>query len=221
MTLNRIPAYIEVVTHGDDPPVTGSVTAVEADGVVGTAIRRGYRVEPTEHGVLVLRRPTARIVVELRPVCRPAPTRSQAQDLSLLAGHRSAHLRARPEGLLITAGIARIPPAAARRLLGRGWVGCLTVQDGEPVSVSVAGRVALALRQHRTRSTHPRGWHFAADNPHGPQVVGRDRHGGRLYDGSSRAVCSCGWSQFAERRPQAAHAARQHRLDSVIAALSP
>ena len=221
MTLNATHAYSETVRHGDDQPVTGALTAVQADGVVAAAVRRGYGVAPTEQGVLVLRRPTARIVVELRPVCRPALTRWQARDLSLLAGRRSAVLRVRPQGVVITAGMARIPPTVTRRLLDRGWVSCLHIGDGEPVAVSVAGPVALVLHQHRTRTSRPRGWHFAADNPHGPQVVGRDRHGGRLYDGSSSAVCSCGWSTFAERRPQAAHVARQHRLDNVIAALSP
>lgn len=142
--------------------------------------------------MLVLRRPDARVVVELHPTTPPAPTSLQAQDLAQFAG-RAAHLRARPNGLVITAGIARIPPGATQRLLARGWMSSLTLTDAAPVSVSVAGLVAVALARHITRTSQPRGWHRAADNPHGPQVVGRDRHGGRIYLGTSCAVCSCGW----------------------------
>lgn len=219
MTLNDFPAYTEVVVHGGDEPVTGAVTAYAADRLVATAVRRGYVLDATAHGVIVIRRPSAHIVVELHPRWRPVLTPWQARDLTLLAG-RDACLRMRPEGVIITAGLARIPPAATRRLLHRGWVACLHVRDGAPVAVSVAGRLALALHQHRTRTRHPRGWHFAADNPRGPQVVGRDRHGGRIYDGTSTAICSCGWSQYTDRRPQAAHASGHHRIESILTALT-
>jgi hypothetical protein len=218
MNLNRFPAYTELVTHRDDEPVTGPVTAYEADSVVASAIRRGYAVEPTTRGVLVLRRPDARVVVELHPTSPPALTSMQAHDLALFAG-RDAHLWVRSDCLVITAGIARIPPAATHRLLACGWMSSLTLTDGARVSVSVAGMVALTLARHSTRTSHPRGWHRAADNPNGPQVVGRDRHGGRIYDGTSTAVCSCRWSHYAGDRRDAARAAREHRQDSVLRAL--
>lgn len=72
MNLNRFPAYTERVTHRDDEPVTGAVTAYEADRLVATALRRGYALEATTRGVLVLRRPDARVVVELHPTTAPA-----------------------------------------------------------------------------------------------------------------------------------------------------
>jgi hypothetical protein len=204
--------------HRDDEPVTGMVTALEADRLVATAIRRRYALESTTRGMLVLRRPEARVVVELHPTTPPALTSVQAQDLARLVG-RTARLRVRSGGLVITAGFTRIPPAAAHRLLARGWVSSLTLTDRVSVSVSVAGLVALTLARHITRTSQPRGWHRAADNPHGPQVVGRDRRGGRIYDGTSCAVCSCGWSQFADDRRSAARAAREHRQDRVVQAL--
>jgi hypothetical protein len=219
MNLNRFPAYTERVKHRDDEPVTGAVTAYEADRLVATAIRRGYAIEPTTRGVLVLRRTDARVVVELHPTTPPALTSAQAQDLTRFAG-RDARLRVRSGGLVITAGFTRIPPAATQRLLTRGWMSSLTLTDKAPVSVSVAGLVAVTLARHSTRTTLPRGWHRAADNPHGPQVVGRDRHGGRIYDGTSWAVCSCGWSRFADDRRGAGRAAREHRQDRVLHALT-
>ena len=165
--------------------------------------------------MLALRRPDARVVVELHPTTTPALASAQAQDLARLAG-RKARLRVRSDGLVITAGLTRIPPAATQRLLARGWMSSLTLTDRVRVSVSVAGLVAVTLARHITRTSRPRGWHRAADNPHGPQVVGRDRHGGRIYDGSSCAVCSCGWSHVADDRRGAAREAREHRQDRVL-----
>jgi hypothetical protein len=183
---------------------------------MGAALRRRYALEPTTRGVLVLRRPDARVVVELQPTTPPALTSAQAQDLAWLAD-RKAQLRVRPAGLVITAGFTRIPQAATQRLLERGWVSSLTLTDHAPVSMSVAGLVAVTLARHRTRTSVPRGWHRACDNP---MVVGRDRHGGRIYDGTSWAVCSCGYSHFADDRRGAARAAREHRQASVLRALT-
>ncbi|MFF4408549.1 hypothetical protein [Streptomyces sp. NPDC001404] len=96
-------------------------------------------------------------------------------------------------------------------------------ESGTWAAQGVAAVADAALRafgrpeaRHLTWTTEPRGWYFPSDHPH-PALrgsAGLNKPGGRagkLYDGSSLALCTCGWRDFADDRVGARWAARRHR----------
>jgi len=182
---------------------------------------------------------------EMEPVARPTLSPRQAEDLRAVAGSRhwpggdyskpqvaGAVLQVntigtREEQRVDCSGFYSLPPAAWRRLVDKGWLwfpsGRVTVQ--EPVRVTVAGRVALALREHQTRTSAPVGYIKPADHPNREiarsGLIGPWRKGGRVYDGTSFVVCSAGCFQgrCLDSRNLAQAEARGHRAEVVLLAL--
>ncbi|MEW1679423.1 hypothetical protein AB0O47_40155 [Streptomyces noursei] len=124
-------------------------------------------------------------------------------------------------------GMYSLPPAAWRRLVEKGWAYIVggQVEDGAAVRISAAGLVALALRDHRTSTTSPQGWHKSADSSdagtRASGVVGMWRKGGRIYDGTSFVVCSgrCFSGRLLDTRALAQSEARAHRAEMIALAL--
>jgi hypothetical protein len=219
LRLNHNPAYRETVTRADGAADTGDLTAWQADRLLATAVRRGYAIDPGTDGSIRIRRPSTGATVLLTPTHRPTPSERQAADLELLRD-RPGRVRNHAGRITLVAGLAGIPAQATERLISRGWVSALVLDHGVEATLSSAGLVALALHQHRTRTTTPRGWHRLADDSRFAGHVGRDRHGGRVYDGSSTALCSCGWSYRADSRAIASRAAAAHRTGILAETLT-
>ncbi|AEM88861.1 hypothetical protein [Streptomyces violaceusniger] len=164
---------------------------------------------------------------ELEPVTRPKLSEQQAECLEAVAKSRhwpgedfsrpqvrggtlrTVQARATTEMRVLCSGMYSIPPASWRRLVEKGWIHLLSgeVKPMEPVRLTVAGTVALALREHQTSTSSPVGY--------------VRRAGGRMYDGSSAVVCSAGCfrGRFLDRRNLAAAEARAHRAEAVLLAL--
>ncbi|MFD8340001.1 hypothetical protein ACFV42_46550 [Streptomyces solisilvae] len=184
-------------------------------------------------------------VWELEPVTRPKLSVWQAEDLEAVANSRywpggdftkpqqpgamlhMTRVRAQEEPRISCTGMYSIPPAAWRRLVLKGWASFSAgvVRPLEPFRITVAGRVALALRRHQTRTSSPHGYIKAADHPNpaiaNSGMVGLWRKGGRIYDGTSFVVCSAGCfeGRCLDRRYLAQAEARAHRAEAVMLTL--
>ncbi|MEU1599958.1 hypothetical protein ABZ468_46045 [Streptomyces sp. NPDC005708] len=181
-----------------------------AGGAITITRRRAVFIPGTDHTRIEARR------WRLEPITAPRLTARQYEDLREVrasttpTGSRpdtpqrpGGRLRFTPVGRRIEQRIvcghfSSIAPAAARRLICNGWLWPPggRVEDGAPVALTMAGRIALALADHTTSTTSPNGYIKASDR------IGRDSTGGRVYDGISYPVCSCGHFQHqpCERR---------------------
>ncbi|MFF8717537.1 hypothetical protein ACF07T_39995 [Streptomyces sp. NPDC015184] len=121
-----------------------------------------------------------------------------------------ASARVWPDGrvkLRSTAGVE-----FAGRLEGSGW-DCWKV-----AAVVDAGLRLLCAPEalHLTRAGEPSGWHRPYDR--GLTGAGRERKGGQMYDASTPASCSCGWSARAPSQLAARAMAEQHLRDATARA---
>lgn len=229
--------FTETITTADGTTETGSCTEAHALTTLRRAVKKGYRVEATRTGGAIIERDVwtgdtlpkkLTVVIEpVKPVGTITPT--MRDDLEAIGRYEAYRVDAaerpfRDRVDRIHASFRSVPPAAARRLVERGLVtlgepyqdtsnGYLA-ETRTPVRVSLAARLATHARTHRTRTTEPNGYVKPADigmtNTNGLNKPGR--RAGRVYDGSSRAGCSCGtWSTWAEDRGRALRAAREHR----------
>jgi hypothetical protein len=181
----------------------------------------------------------------LEPVARPKLSDAMADDLQAVQDSthhprdnfhapevRGGSLRrvkvgAATQERIRCSGMYSIPPAAWRRLVDKGWAYLLTgrVEPMTPFRVSVAGTVALTLREHQTRTSSPLGYIYASDHPNREiarsGAIGPWRKGGRIHDGTSWAVCSAGClkGRCLDRRNLAQGVTREHRAEMVMLAL--
>ncbi|GAA5070475.1 hypothetical protein [Streptomyces similanensis] len=230
--------FRETITSADGSTATGTATEAHARALLRTAVRRGYRVEATRTGGVIIERdvwdgsriPKKRTVAlePVTPLGNITPT--IRGDLDVIAA-RDAYLVTGAEGTFmgrngrIAAGLHGIPPAAAKRLIGRGLVvlgepyeatsNGYMPETRTPVRVSLAARLALHAQAHRTRTSEPLGYVRPADVGMGGITAGLNkggRRGGLIYDGSSAASCTCReWTGTFEQRMFALDAARRHR----------
>ncbi|MFC1418691.1 hypothetical protein [Streptacidiphilus cavernicola] len=154
----RRTAYHERVYPGDGQPFTQRITAQHADALVARAVRLRCPVRVSVTGtVTIVREHVGRAArtITLEPLVRPSElTERQDLDLRIVAA-APARLVADRHGILrIRAGLAEIPPAASWRLLDRGWLACLR-REGDPCTVSVAGRIALEHRALKAEGARP------------------------------------------------------------------
>lgn len=175
---------------------------------------------------------------DLVPLVRPKLTEAQFDDLAALAESTwkagggtyrggTVHLVQRggvQRASVSLSGYDALSPARFELLIRKGWASMVTpdLVEGAPVTVSLAGRVALALAAHQTRTSSPNGYIKPADHPN-PEIansgaVGPWRKGGRIFDGISYAVCSCGElkGKACERRYLAQSVTRAHRAEKVM-----
>jgi hypothetical protein len=202
--------FRETVTNADGTTAEGTCTEAHALVLFQTAVRRGYRIEATRNGGVIITRDVhsggtfpRKHTVTLESV---APTGTitppMRRDLAVIAGRRGSSLvRGRIHAALYT-----VPAAAAARLIARG----LVTVEGTAVSVSLAARLAMHAQDHQTRSMKPRGYYHDATH------FGPWRKGSCMYDRSSAASCSCRtWSRAAEDVDDARRLAREHRQSAT------
>ncbi len=111
------------------------------------------------HGAITLAFGTRRTRLEPGIDARPQRlTQRQADDLLIIARSGRATLTQTPRtnGLSIACGLV-IPPAATERLIERGYI-ATTGHDGAPVTVSLAGTVALTWRACKTAQVPAGEW---------------------------------------------------------------
>ncbi|MFF4338122.1 hypothetical protein [[Kitasatospora] papulosa] len=155
--------------HYDPDPAIGGNTALpnlpplEATHLAHTHLRTYptlRSIQADSCGALTLLQGNRRIALAPGTAIHPKRlTARQANDLLLIAqvGYR-AHITVLPgRGPAIDAGLNRIPPAAAERLIRSGWA-ATTGGPGARVSVSLAGTVALAWRACRDQSVPSGEW---------------------------------------------------------------
>ncbi|MEU9370419.1 hypothetical protein AB0D71_38285 [Streptomyces avermitilis] len=157
------------------------------------------------------RHPSASMV-SVRLLARMTPDKRNGiprlSDGSVGWGMPGATARVWPDGrihLRSTTG-----PVLAGRLEGSQW------DHFQVAAVADAGLRLLCApeAQHMTRTGEPRGWHRPYDRP-GNTMVGRERKGGQMYDGSTTASCSCGWSTTSASQLGARAMAEQHRQEAT------
>jgi hypothetical protein len=213
--------FRETVTNSDGTTAEGTCTEEHAMSLLATATRRGYRIEATRKGGMVITRDVlipdgeraARRTrtVTLEPAAPlPSITATAREDFAQINQRAAAGLSSRLVGARIQAGFYSIPPAAASRLIRGGLV--ILADDGT-VTVSLAARLAMHAQDHQTRCSQPRGYVHPTDI--GRIDCGRNGGGGRsglVYSASSATSCSCRtWSYPAEDVNHARRFAREHR----------
>jgi len=236
--------FTETVTDSRGRTSTGTASETHALTLLRTAVRRGYRIEATHTGGVIIERdvwdgsviPKKRTITLEPAVPLGKITAGVREDLAAIDG-REAHLVTGAQGPFrrrngrISAGLDSIAPAAAARLVDRGLVVLgdpyASTSNGympetrTPVRVSLAARLALFAAEHRTRTSEPLGYVKPADVGMGGVTVGLNkggRRGGTVYDGSSAASCTCRrWTGTFERRMFALDAARKHRQEAAAA----
>lgn len=223
-------AYHARITDYDGAVRTCGYTAAEADALIGghlfdeddvtpasdrsgriTIVRTidGYRSAADTRTVPM------RMTVQLTPAHTPRLSRQQFRDLTLIRGHESGSYGAVLDGERINVGFVSIAPARAGRLFERGWLTVGPWQElGKPVqrvTVSYAGRIAMALNQHRTSITVAPLDQWVTD------ALG----GGEYIDGGSEYIAACSCSQWRSGRmvvrAVACERARAHRLEHLEA----
>lgn len=137
-----------------DPMVKGPtapVAVLEATELVRDHFARRdslSSVKAEAYGAVTLSLGSSRIRLEPGIDARPKYlTARQASDLLIISASGHAKLRNVPKrGTVIACGLhGTIPPAATEKLIERGWI-ATTGADGAPVTVSLAGTVALTWR---------------------------------------------------------------------------
>ncbi|MGY3341130.1 hypothetical protein ACVW0K_007323 [Streptomyces filamentosus] len=219
------PAYHARITDYDGTTSVRTYTAPEADTLIVTALwdEDQVEVDADRSGRLTLTRTitghrsaldterrTLHRTTRLEPVRRPRTlTGRQYEDLALILA-RDDQGGARLIDGRIRVGLVSVPPAAAARLLANGW---LTAERNHTVTVSCAGRIAMALHEHQTE-TGVMGTDKWIVNAFG---VGDWALGPSLY----LVRCSCGHhdEHRYDDRSMAQRAARRHRLAHLRAAL--
>jgi hypothetical protein len=231
--------FTETITHADGTTGTGTATEAHAMRLLRTAVRRGYRMEATRTGGVIITRdvPTGRSVVPKHHTVALEPavpvrtlTAAVRGDLEAVAARPNAYLVAEADQLFrarvgrVNAGFVSVPPVTVTRLVDRGLLvvgeaykdtsnGFLP-ETRRPVRLSLAARLALVARAHRTRTTEPNGYIKPADIGM-TAAAGLNKPGrraGMVYDASSVAGCSCSaWSRPAGHRVEARSYARGHR----------
>ncbi|MGW5817252.1 hypothetical protein [Streptomyces noursei] len=194
----------------------------EADALISSALFDEDEVVPAtdRSGALTLVRVIEdqegrelRRTVTLTPPRSPQLSGAQYAQLADVRAWEEFH----PEGGSVDAegGVVmrfvRLSPTVARRLVARGWLLVTSGPGREAVTVSYAGRVAMALREHRTQATV-----VASDGP-APGGLSEYLGGGHVFVGS----CFCGWRTevaFESRSLAQGHAAT-HRGEELVRAL--
>ena len=243
------PMFRETITAADGTSEQGSCSEEHALGLLRTAVRRGYTVEATRTGGVVIVRKVAtglsvvprHRTVALEPV---TPVRALTErtrlDLQAIAGRDGKHPARLMRGR-ICAGLCSIPPAASKVLQARGLV-AVHWEGGSPetVTLTLAARLAMLAQEHKTRTSEPAGYQYPSDMAYrdalrtGQRVtlstpgIGRvglnkpGRRAGKCYYGDSTAFCTCSWSWPCGDRDDARRKAREHRQEAtavMVAAL--
>ncbi|MEV6565897.1 hypothetical protein [Streptomyces kronopolitis] len=217
--------FRETITHAGGT-TTGEASEKHAEMLLLRATRREYRIEATRQGGALIswtarRFGTGEQIIKIERAILLVPHRAAGaaltdttlQDLDLIDSYR--HSEYRPVESVILCGLWRIPPAATARLLARGLVG---VDKNGRAWVTLATRLALVARDHRTTTTEPDGWHRPADS--GVASAGLNKPGrraGLLYSSASTALCECGFHAFAGDRTEARRLAADHRAEAAAA----
>jgi hypothetical protein len=218
-TLEReaILMFREVVTSADGSTDEGSCTEEHVTSVLATAVRRGYRIEATRKGGMIVTRDvySGRSIVPLKHTVTLEPsaeavaiTAATRKDLAMIDRRTSAGLPSWLADGRIRAGYFFSVPAAAAARLMRG--GLITVTDGT-VAVSLAARLAMCAQDHPATASKPRGYY------HDPDHFGPWRKGSCMHDRSSVASCPCRWSKSAGDVDDARRFAREHRQEVTAA----
>jgi hypothetical protein len=223
------PAYRAVIRDYDGTTRTQEYTAAEADALIETHLLED-EVTPAgdRSGKIVVARTITghrsahdtrpvplRMTITLTPIHAPRLTARQFDDLLLIRNQEDDSFGATLDGGRIAAGFVSISPSSTRRLMQRGWVSVTPWQEfGKPVqlvTVSYAGRIAMALYSHRTSIT------IAPLDKWVTDALG----GGEYVDGGSQycASCSCGdWrTGLLDVREVARGRARDHRYEQLRA----
>ncbi|MFC8520488.1 hypothetical protein [Streptomyces sp. NPDC057257] len=97
----------------------------------------------------------------------------------------------------------------AGQLEGSGW------DHWKVAAVADAGLRLLCAPEarHLTRTGQPSGWYRPSDR--GQIGEGRERKGGQVYDGSTVASCSCGWSVTVPSQLGARAMAERHHREAT------
>jgi hypothetical protein len=214
-------AFRMTVINADGTTAEGAYTEADAMCSLRRAVRRGYRVEATRNGGVVITReipsagdtwaPARKHVVTLEPVAVPGKiTGTMRHDLDLIA-IRGGSLLA--NGRIKAGYFYGIPPAASARLIARGFV---TVR-GTAVAVSLSARLAMLAQDHQTTTREQRGYVRPGDI--GLSTCGANGGGrsGLVYDRSSGVTCACRWSLPTEDRETARRLAHEHRQQATAA----
>ncbi|WP_432091429.1 hypothetical protein [Streptomyces sp. NRRL F-5630] len=202
-----------------------ALTAAEADTMIGLAVCDGdeVTVDPDRSGRFTLIRAltgrstatgparTLRKVTRLVPTTAPRTmTARQYEDLTIVHERENARTAARLRDGRVDAGLQCVPLAATGRLLGRGW---LTADPSGEVWVSYAGRIAMALHEHRAEILFK-----------GLDKLVRRADGSESWEpggGLFRAACSCGHrgEGWREERRSASRDVREHRRAFLLAVM--
>jgi hypothetical protein len=224
-------AYTATITDFDGAITTHAYSAVEADALIETAIMFDIaKVTPAadRSGRLTITRniasprsacdPTLTVKTRttvLQPAHAPRLTNRQHQDLALI---RKWEARPSDGATLDQAGriVMRfhvLTALAARRLIDRGWLTITeATEEGTPVqgvTVSYAGRIAMALYEHRTR-TGSLASDYSASGAFGSFSV--------PCPPTYFAACACGWqgpSRSSEDPAIARGHAKTHRQEHL------
>ncbi|MET8696856.1 hypothetical protein ABZV65_30450 [Streptomyces bauhiniae] len=236
--------FQQTVTQDDRPTSTSTVTEARALAVLRRmAKRRNCRIEVTRTGGAIIEweawngstvpRKRKAVLEPVTPLGNLTPTVLEAlADISTPDGYLVTDAQGpfRPRCDRIVAGLfGGAGPALAAKLIGRGLVTLGAPYEATsngympetrtPVAVSLAARLALFAREHRTRTSEPAGYVKPADVGMAGITAGLNKPGrraGRIYDGSSAASCTCrNWTGTWERRMFALDAARKHRQDAA------
>ena len=165
----------------------------------------------------------------LEAIARYAPERADHRNpgaapgsVRLLARMTRTHANGVPRqsdgsvGWSVPGASARVWPNGRVEVSGAGGVVLEVRLEGSAWdSARVAAVADAGLRllcappaRHMTRTSEPSGWFRPGDR--GYSGGGRERNGGRMYDGSSVAACSCGWRVTVSSRQGARGAAAEH-----------
>ncbi|MDN3056877.1 hypothetical protein PH213_20445 [Streptomyces sp. SRF1] len=228
--------FRETITHAGGI-TEGSASEAHARYLLRRAVNRGYDVEATEAGGAVITWTVRRLgpgggnVIEeprsiaLAPLAPAgALTGRTVEDLEAIHASNRARYAEHDGRRVIVAGFFRVPPMATARLRARSLV---TEDPDRRVRLTLAARLALLARAHRTRTTEPRGWQRPADI--GLDSAGLNRPGrrnGLVYDRISAVLCSCGQlAAHGDGRDDARRLATQHRREAaaafIVAELTP
>ncbi|MEW1648430.1 hypothetical protein [Streptomyces sp. NPDC091219] len=156
------------------------------------------------------RRPSASMV-SVRLIARMTPDHRNGiprqSDGSVGWSIPGASARVWPDGRIELHGTTG--PELTGRLEGSEW------DHWKVAAVADAGLRLLCAPEarHLTSTGQPSGWHRSADR--GQIGEGRERKGGQLYDGTTTARCSCGWSVTVPSQLGAREMATQHRREAT------
>lgn len=219
--------FRETIAHSGGT-TTGEASESHAMLILRRALNRGYTIDASTDGgatvswtarrfgvgTAIIEAPRSIELVPHKPV-GDALTDATCYDLLLIDSVRNP-AQYHPDRRVIEGGIWRITPAASARLRDRGLV---HTGDDNHVRLTLVTRLALIARDHRTRTTEPKGYY--RPGPDAPSA-GLNRPGGRagmLHSSASVAICECEWSRHCGDRDEARRAATAHRREEFTAYL--